>query len=188
MRPNDRPRRVGAGLRYRKRASISSEPDCSIRAAFDTQTVFKSMNESTLTELLEREPKTLHQAREQLAAIRERLATNARAGQEEKKPAGSIPELSAEQRRKEHAERERVIAEIRGSNLPEATPGEKILMVNGRNVVCRDGCDVEVAALEDTRKFRELDAALKAETNSIQRFRIAADMGELRRTYGTGKK
>jgi hypothetical protein len=116
-------------------------------------------------EALTRTPKTLGEAKEQLAIVREHLA-------EKKEP--SSPAARAE-----------ISA---GSTLPEAEPGEKIFISNGKNVVARSGRNVEVAALQETATYKRLFAAMEDAKDGRERFRAAAELGELRRTYGTGRK
>ena len=178
-----------------------------------TQEAFKnamskstSIEKLTLEEALKRNPKTLFEAREQLDVIRQSLPSAAaitRAGAPKAaeksqtstfRPFASIPtaeleavtaqERAAGKKFLQHAKQ--VVAEIRGVGR-EADPGEQIFITNGKSVVIRNGEKIEVAALEETKKFRDLAGKLETEKNPRERFQIAADIGEWRRTYGGGR-
>jgi hypothetical protein len=121
-----------------------------------------TFSKPTVEEALTRQPKTLGEAKEQICVLRELVG------------------------RKESSPR---TAEIPGgSTLPEAEPGERIYISNGRNVVERNGRNLEVSALEQTAAYKRLFAAIEAAKDGRERFRIAAELGEVRRTYGTGRK
>jgi hypothetical protein len=72
--------------------------------------------------------------------------------------------------------------------LSEPLIGEEISIVNGQAMALRDGRLIPVIAPEQTARFKALEAQLKTETDSRERYRIAAALSELRgRFYGKKK-
>lgn len=133
-------------------------------------------------EALTRTPKTLGEAKEQLSIVREHLA-----GKKQPQNASASTAPSQDRPFSEIlGQNERVLAETRG--LIEASPGEKIFVVSGKNVVTRSGKQTEVAALEETAAYKRLFVAMEAAKDGREKYRLAAELGELRRTYGTGRK
>ncbi len=138
-------------------------------------------------EALARDPKTLHEARALLGVIREKISKQPQSASGALKKGDDTPASSQDRPFSDIlAENERTLAEIR--SLIEAETGEKIILTNGKNVVIRAGKQIEVAALEETKAWKQLEAAMKAAADGRERFRIAAAMAEMRRTYGTGRK
>ena len=110
----------------------------------------------------DQEPKTLHEARQLIRALRE----NAAAGQSATDPAPKKPLGGRE----------------------EALPGEVITIVNGQSCVIRNHINVPVASVTETNAYQQFQSALEKTKDSLVRGEICAEIENLRAWYGTGRE